>query len=210
MPLSTGATFASAGTTNSGLGTIGWTNPGNILSDNGLSAVSGTMGTTNVACYDYSLYLVNPTTDAAVGSNLGDTVTVWPVVANSTVTYGGPLNLCGCAFTVAEINDTDFGCQLEVSLASPVDWTVPLRAKFSFAVPTWARPTGYEIIIEKMRVYDSRAGGSNKAQVDWIKMNVYYVRKMYPETRLATWLLPLFTALGLLTLHCQTRKVVVT
>lgn len=172
--LNTGATNPQTAADDATVGSAVWINPNNAkVSDN-------TYAETQVGNYggalDYSIRIVKA--NGSFGTTNKSTGALWNSDTEENVSFGGAADLWGENWTVADINDPDFGVAFSARItgfSSPTNdvLTHYLKAtNFSFSIPAGSTIDG---ILAQIERYDTDRGSHEwDAFVDNIKLTVYY------------------------------------
>lgn len=162
----TNSTFPGTGANMTGVGSLAWTNPGNITADDSSYAVidGNDFGETYS---DTTVSIVRA--DGSVGSTNKAQAGAWSGT-ETVVSYGGTTDLWGETWTPADINDSDFGAVLSIT-RSFGDTSNYLRgSNFGFSIPSSATITGIQLDIKRVGI----GGISPEARVNYFKITVYY------------------------------------
>ncbi len=140
------------------IGTSAWTNPTNVLVEDGILATAG--------IYTSVITAVNCKLIKG-GIKSGDTKTIsWPVFPLGYETYGASNDLWGVAWMPSDINSSNFGVAY---------WGIGNAAtshylnitNFNFNIPGSAQING--IVVEPKHTY-----GGGELRIDYMRVTVYY------------------------------------
>lgn len=168
--------YPSSVVSDSGFGTVAWSNPSNAAaSDNAYATVTtGDIDFSYPTRRDARVRLVKAdgtvgSTDKALGTNLGS--------SDAVREYGDDDDLWGETLTPADINDADFGFVVAYYYENPNDAanTRYLKATgFSFAVPADATILGIKAKVEAKAVIVATIGYTLTISVDSMAIEVFY------------------------------------
>jgi len=167
--------------------TYTWTNPGNIVADDGSFAQSSPTigGGAGVNIEDYTVNLVNAV-GFLFGDNKADLSTLWPLTDTIKI-YGSSTDKWGLSASVdltpPVLNDTDFGAAIRIQNPATGLYSSPLRASaYGFVVPSTSMLNGVTLSIKRHRDFNSRTGVT-AALVGYMPMTLDY-SIFYPKIRL--------------------------
>jgi len=153
------------------VGTSVWTNPNNAKVSDNVYATGGNLVTGPTV--DTAVRIVKSdttisTTNRSVGSTWSST--------ESYVSFGGATDKWGETWTIADINDVDFGVVFSAISDEPIQTHYLKATNFGFSIPAGATIDGIFVEIERKML-------GNTPNVDHIRITVYYTEGGAPASQ---------------------------
>lgn len=155
---------AGTGADDASIGTVTWSNPGNITASDNTYATNVDAGYTEIRHYQIRM--------VKGGTIQGNTVTDGTQLhtVDTEITWGTTSDLWGLTWTADDINATNFGFVWSVQEAGGGIISHYLKGtNFGFAIPTGATINGIEVTVEQ-----KKDDAADTAYADLFKITVTY------------------------------------
>lgn len=150
------------------IGSVAWSNPSNATSSNDSYATVDPGGADQFQ--DYQVKIVK--SDGSIGSTNKGGSNIIPL-SDTYITYGGSEDLWSEAWSVSDINDSDFGVVYSVAGGDNYYSEYLKATSFGFEIPTGSTIDGIEVRVEHS-YYSSMNPPSRYCKVDHVQIKVCY------------------------------------
>lgn len=171
-----GPSIAGIGIDNSAVGTIAWSNPGNITgSVSFASAILGVSATVS----DISVKIVKA--GVISGTNQSSSQNVPTNAISSTYSWGSNSNLWGTSLSASDINDSNFGFSISYADGIGTQTHYVQGSSFGFSLPAVATISGLTLNISATGTFNAKSGQVS-IFVKNMQVTVTYIRSFGNKT----------------------------